>query len=252
MTGPALAVEGLDLHYGDAHVLKDVSLEIPRHRVTAIIGPSGCGKSSLLRCFNRMNDPIEAVRMSGRVLVDGEDVSTQTMDLEGLRKRVGMVFQRSNPFPMTVRDNVTFGPRMAGLRNRQSLNEIVERSLKQADLWEEVRDRLGDSALELSGGQQRRLCIARALANEPAILLLDEPASDLDPISTARIEETLVQLRDRYTVVLVTHNLQQAARIADLTAFVMDGRLVEFADTGELFTNPGESLTEQYITGRFG
>jgi len=248
----ALASRDLDLFYGEVQALKKITLEVPEHRITALIGPSGCGKSTFLRCFNRMNDMIDDVRIEGRVLVDGEDVNAPGVDLELLRSRVGMVFQKSNPFPMSIRENVTFGPRMAGIHGRDRLDEIVERSLKQADLWQEVRDRLDSSALDLSGGQQQRLCVARTLANEPEILLLDEPASALDPISTAKIEETLLQLKDRYTILIVTHNLQQAARVSDSTAFFMLGELVEFSDTTTMFTNPNEKITEEYITGRFG
>lgn len=248
----ALESHGLDFYYGEVHALKKIDLEIPRRQVTALIGPSGCGKSTFLRCFNRMNDMIEGVRVKGTVLVEGEDIYANGVDLESLRTRVGMVFQKSNPFPMSIRENVSYGPRMAGVRGRDRLDEIVERSLKQADLWAEVRDRLDDSALDLSGGQQQRLCIARALANEPEILLLDEPASALDPISTAKIEETLLQLKESYTILIVTHNLQQAARVADHTAFFMLGELVEFSDTTTMFTNPRQSITEEYITGRFG
>ena len=248
----ALSSAGLHLYYGETHALKGITLELPEHRISALIGPSGCGKSTYLRCFNRMNDMIEGVRMEGRVLVEGHDVNRENVDLEQLRKRVGMVFQKSNPFPMSIRDNISYGPRMAGVRGRDRLEAIVERSLHQADLWVEVKDRLDGSALDLSGGQQQRLCIARALANEPDILLLDEPASALDPISTAKIEETLLQLKARYTIVIVTHNLQQAARVADMTAFFMLGELVEFSDTTTMFTKPGQRLTEEYITGRFG
>ena len=249
---PALATHGLHLYYGEVHALRDVDLEVPHNKITALIGPSGCGKSTFLRCFNRMNDMIDGVRTEGTVLVEGENVLQPDVDLERLRKRVGMVFQKSNPFPMSIRANVTYGPRMSGMRSRSQLEQVVERSLKQADLWEEVRGRLDDSALDLSGGQQQRLCIARALANEPEILLLDEPASALDPISTAKVEETLLQLKEHYTIVIVTHNLQQAARIADITAFFMLGELVEVADSTTMFTNPGEKVTEEYITGRFG
>ena len=248
----ALAARGLHLYYGEIHALKAVDLELPERRISALIGPSGCGKSTFLRCFNRMNDMIEGVRVEGQVLVEGEDVYRPDVDLERLRKRVGMVFQKSNPFPMSIRQNISFGPRMTGVRSRGRLDELVERSLRQADLWEEVRERLDDSALDLSGGQQQRLCIARALANEPDILLLDEPASALDPISTAKIEETLRQLKEIYTIVIVTHNLQQAARIADVTAFFMLGEVVEFNETTKMFTNPDEKVTEEYITGRFG
>jgi phosphate transport system ATP-binding protein len=248
----ALASRDLHLYYGEVHALKGVSLEMPEHRITALIGPSGCGKSTFLRCFNRMNDMIEGVRVTGEIRVEGQDISRPDVDLERLRTRVGMVFQKSNPFPMSIRENVSYGPRMAGIRAHSRLEEMVERSLRQADLWEEVRDRLDASALDLSGGQQQRLCIARALANEPDILLLDEPASALDPISTAKIEETLLQLKERYTIVIVTHNLQQAARIADLTAFFMLGELVEFSATERMFTNPTQKITEEYVTGRFG
>jgi phosphate transport system ATP-binding protein len=248
----ALAACDLHLFYGETHALKNVTIELPERQISALIGPSGCGKSTFLRCFNRMNDVIEGVRVEGRVLVEGQDVYRENVDLENLRKRVGMVFQKSNPFPMSIRDNITYGPRMAGIRARDQLDEIMERSLKQADLWQEVRERIENSALDLSGGQQQRLCIARALANEPDILLLDEPASALDPISTAKIEETLLQLKDRYTIIIVTHNLQQAARIADQTAFFMLGELVEFSDTTTMFTNPTKEITEEYITGRFG
>ena len=248
------ALESRDLHlyYGETHALKGIDLDMPARRITALIGPSGCGKSTFLRCFNRMNDMIEGVRVEGQVKVEGVDIFSPDIDLESLRQRVGMVFQKSNPFPMSIRENISYGPRMTGVRGRGRLDDLVERSLRQADLWEEVRDRLDDSALDLSGGQQQRLCIARALANEPDILLLDEPASALDPISTAKIEETLLQLKKDYTIVIVTHNLQQAARIADLTAFFMLGELVEFDDTTTMFTNPKQSITEEYITGRFG
>jgi len=250
--GTALKSRGLHLYYGDTHALKGIDLEMPEREITALIGPSGCGKSTFLRCFNRMNDMIEGVRVEGEVVVEGMDVHRPDVDLERLRKRVGMVFQKSNPFPMSIHENISFGPRMTGVRGRGRLEELVERSLRQADLWEEVRERLDDSALDLSGGQQQRLCIARALANEPDILLLDEPASALDPISTAKIEETLLQLKESYTIIIVTHNLQQAARIADRTAFFMLGELVEYNDTMTMFTNPRQAITEEYITGRFG
>jgi phosphate transport system ATP-binding protein len=247
-----LAAHDLHVYYGETHALRGITMGIDARRITALIGPSGCGKSTFLRCFNRMNDMIEGVRVEGQVLVEGLDVHREDVDLEALRKRVGMVFQKSNPFPMSLRENVSYGPRMAGIRDRARLDDIVERSLKQADLWQEVRDRLDGSALDLSGGQQQRLCIARALANSPDILLLDEPASALDPISTAKIEETLRQLKHDYTIVIVTHNLQQAARIADSTAFFMLGEIIEFGDTTAMFTNPSNSITEEYITGRFG
>ncbi len=251
-SGVALQTRGLHLYYGETHALKGIDLEMPAHRISALIGPSGCGKSTYLRCFNRMNDVIEGVRVEGEVLVEGGDIFRPDVDLESLRKRVGMVFQKSNPFPMSIRENISYGPRMTGVRGRDRLDDLVERSLRQADLWEEVRDRLDKSALDLSGGQQQRLCIARALANEPDILLLDEPASALDPISTAKIEETLLQLKQVYTIVIVTHNLQQAARIADLTAFFMLGELIEVNDTTTMFTNPEQKITEEYVTGRFG
>ncbi|MCG6949682.1 MAG: phosphate ABC transporter ATP-binding protein PstB [Acidobacteria bacterium] len=251
-TDIALESDGLHLFYGETHALKGIDLEMPARQITALIGPSGCGKSTYLRCFNRMNDMIEGVRVEGKVVVEGMDVHRPDVDLERLRKRVGMVFQKSNPFPMSIRENISYGPRMTGIRGRGRLDELVERSLRQADLWEEVRDRLDNSALDLSGGQQQRLCIARTLANEPDILLLDEPASALDPISTAKIEETLFQLKEAYTIVIVTHNLQQAARIADRTAFFMLGELVEVGDTTTMFTKPAKAITEEYITGRFG
>ncbi len=254
MSTSETTLETRDLHfyYGETHALKGIDLEMPARRITALIGPSGCGKSTYLRCFNRMNDMIEGVRVEGQVLVEGLDIFRPEVDLESLRKRVGMVFQKSNPFPMSIRENISYGPRMTGVRGRGRLDDLVEQSLRQADLWEEVRDRLDQSALDLSGGQQQRLCIARSLANQPDILLLDEPASALDPISTAKIEETLLQLKDSYTIVIVTHNLQQAARIADLTAFFMLGELIEFDDTTTMFTNPKQKITEEYITGRFG
>lgn len=232
--------------------LRNINLSIPEKKVTAFIGPSGCGKSTLLRCFNRMNDLIPGTHLEGKVLIEGEDIYRQGVRLEDLRKKVGMVFQKSNPFPMSIRENVAFGPKVNGLNNRAELDEIVESALKQADLWREVKDRLNHSALDLSGGQQQRLCIARALANKPDIILMDEPASALDPISTGKIEETIEELRSRYTIIIVTHNMQQAARVSDYTAFMMTGDLIEFSDTKTLFTNPTEKLTEEYITGRFG
>jgi phosphate transport system ATP-binding protein len=248
----AIETRDLGLFYGDIAALDGITMAVPEREITSLIGPSGCGKTTLLRCFNRMNDEVDGVRIRGRVWVEGVDIYHPEVNLERLRKKVGMVFQKSNPFPMSIRDNVTFGPRMAGNSIRDRMPEIVERSLKLAGLWDEVKERLHESALDLSGGQQQRLCIARALANEPDILLLDEPASALDPISTSKIEETLLQLKERFTIVIVTHNLQQAARIADHTAFIMLGRLVEFAPTTTLFTNPRERLTEEYLTGRFG
>ncbi len=232
--------------------LKNIQIVIPERKVTAFIGPSGCGKSTLLRCFNRMNDLIPGTFHKGKILIEGEDIYRQDVRLEELRNKVGMVFQKSNPFPMSIRENVSFGPKVNGINNKTILDEIVESALKQADLWREVKDRLNQSALDLSGGQQQRICIARALANKPNIILMDEPASALDPISTGKIEETIEELKNRYTIVIVTHNMQQAARVSDYTAFMMTGELVEFNDTKNLFTNPSEKLTEEYITGRFG
>ena len=249
-----LAVECRDLqfYYGATRALKDISLQVPRNQVTAFIGPSGCGKSTLLRCFNRMNDLIDGTRVAGEVLVDGEDILQPHVQLEELRKKVGMVFQKSNPFPMSIYDNLTFGPRMRGIRDRSRLEEILETSLRRADLWREVADRLKESALALSGGQQQRLCIARTLANEPSIVLMDEPASALDPISTAKIEETIFELKQDYTIVIVTHNMQQAARCSDRTAFFYLGELIEFDSTDKLFSRPDKKQTEDYITGKFG
>jgi len=251
---PAFAVEtrALDFYYGAVLALKKIDLRIPRNQVTAFIGPSGCGKSTLLRCFNRMNDLIDETRVSGQVLVEGEDIYRPDVQLETLRKRVGMVFQKSNPFPMSIRQNLTFGPRMRGIRDRATLDRIVESALRRADLWREVKDRLEDSALALSGGQQQRLCIARTLANEPEIVLMDEPASALDPISTGKIEETIHELKKDYTIVIVTHNMQQAARCSDLTAFFYLGELIEFDRTEKIFSGPSRKETEDYVTGKFG
>jgi phosphate transport system ATP-binding protein len=249
---PHLVARGFGLHYGSHEALRDITLDIPEHRVTAIIGPSGCGKSTLLRSFNRMNDLIPGVRTSGTLRVGALDVNAPGTDVVSLRRRVGMVFQRPNPFPQSVYDNVAFGLRLLGLRKRSELSERVEAGLRRAALWEEVKDRLDRSALQLSGGQQQRLCIARCLAVEPEVLLMDEPASALDPTSTARVEELVLELKGRYTIVVVTHNMQQAARISDRTAFLMQGRLVEDDDTRRMFTSPREKLTEDYITGRFG
>ncbi len=232
--------------------LKDIDIKIPEKMVTAFIGPSGCGKSTLLRCFNRMNDLIPGTQLEGKVLIEGDDIYSSKVRLEELRKKVGMVFQKSNPFPMSVYENVAFGPKVNGFTSRTDLDEMVEFALKQADLLKEVKDRMDQSALDLSGGQQQRLCIARALANKPDIILMDEPASALDPISTGKIEETIDELKAYYTIVIVTHNMQQAARVSDFTAFMMTGEVVEMNDTKTLFTNPGEKLTEEYITGRFG
>jgi phosphate transport system ATP-binding protein len=248
----AVETRRLRVHYGSVLALDDISIRIPRHQVTAFIGPSGCGKSTLLRCFNRMNDLIDETRIAGHVLVDGEDIYRPEVQLEALRKRVGMVFQKSNPFPMSIHENLTFGPRMRGVRCREELDRIVEAALRRADLWREVKDRLRDSALALSGGQQQRLCIARTLANEPEIVLMDEPASALDPISTGKIEETIHELKRDYTVVIVTHNMQQAARCSDLTAFFYMGRLIETDRTEKIFSSPALEQTEAYITGKFG
>ncbi|MEN1680418.1 MAG: phosphate ABC transporter ATP-binding protein PstB [Planctomycetota bacterium] len=247
-----VAAKGLDFFYGESQALFNISLDVPENCVTAFIGPSGCGKSTFLRCMNRMNDMIETARLNGEVLLDGHSIYGPKVDVVELRKRVGMVFQKSNPFPKSILENVAYGPRVAGERNKAKLYEIAERCLTYAALWDEVKDRLNDSALALSGGQQQRLCIARALATDPQVLLMDEPASALDPASTTRIEDLIGELKDRYTIVIVTHNMQQAARVSDQTAFFYQGRLIEAGATRELFTNPKEKQTEEYITGRFG
>src|SRR5690606_29181329 len=238
--------------YGQQVAVRDVSMDIAARRVTALIGPSGCGKTTLLRCFNRMNDLVAGARIEGTILIEGEDIYGPGVDVTALRRRAGMVFQRSNPFPMSIFDNVAYGPRLAGGRDGRRRAEVVEPSLRAAALWEEVKDRLRDSALSLSGGQQQRLCIARALAVEPSILLMDEPCSALDPIATARIAELILQLKERYTVVIVTHNMQQASRIADDTAFLLSGQLIEFDRTEALFAQPRRRETREYILGRFG
>ena len=243
---------GLSLWYGSKQALTNIQMRVPRNRVTALIGPSGCGKSTLLRCINRMNDLVDGSRIEGRILLDGQDIHGAQMDVTELRKRVGMVFQKSNPFPKSIYENVAFGPRILGVSRRSELDEIVERSLKSAALWEEAKDRLLESALSLSGGQQQRLCIARALAVDPEVLLMDEPCSALDPIATAKIEDLMEELEKKYTIVIVTHNMQQAARVSDLTGFMLLGELVEFGVTQELFTKPQDKRTEDYITGRFG
>jgi phosphate transport system ATP-binding protein len=247
-----MSARNLTVRYGTAVGLDAVSLDIPEHAVTAMIGPSGCGKSTFLRCLNRMNDTIPGARVEGRVQLDDQDIYAPEVDVVELRKRVGMVFQKSNPFPKTIFENVAFGPRIHGLRDTVALRGIVERSLKQAALWDEVADRLDRSAQDLSGGQQQRLCIARALAVEPDVLLMDEPASALDPIATAKIEELIHELKERYTIAIVTHNMQQAARVSDFTAYFYLGRLIEFGPTDRLFTTPTRQETEDYITGRFG
>jgi phosphate transport system ATP-binding protein len=245
-------VRGLDFFYGRVQALFDVTMDIPARRVTALIGPSGCGKSTFLRTLNRMNDIIEGARATGSVVIDGEDIYRPETDVVALRKKVGMVFQKSNPFPKSIFDNVAYGPRLFGVKGREALQETVERSLRHAALWEEVKDRLDKNALDLSGGQQQRLCIARALAVDPEIVLMDEPASALDPRSTAHIEDLIAELRKNYTIIIVTHNMQQAARISDYTGFFYEGHLVEFDRTKKIFTKPGKKQTEDYITGRFG
>lgn len=244
-------INNLNLYYGDFHGLKDVNLNLPSNEVTAFIGPSGCGKSTLLKTLNRMNDLVEGCRIRGEVLLDGENVYGD-MDVNNLRKRVGMVFQKPNPFPMSVYDNIAYGPRTHGIRSKTELDEIVETSLKNAAIWDELKDRLKKSALGLSGGQQQRLCIARALAVNPEVLLMDEPTSALDPISTSKIEDLALELKDRYTIIMVTHNMQQALRVSDNTAFFLLGEVIEYDKTEKLFSMPSNKKTEDYITGRFG
>jgi phosphate transport system ATP-binding protein len=251
-SAPAIVAEKLNLSYGTNHVLHDISMEVEEKRVTAFIGPSGCGKSTFLRCFNRMNDLIDNVTVSGKLLVRGQDINAPSVDVIEVRRRVGMVFQKSNPFPKSIYENVVYGLRIAGISDKSTLDAACEKSLRGAALWEEVKDRLNDSALGLSGGQQQRVCIARAIAVEPEIVLMDEPCSALDPIATLKIEELIYSLKDSYTIVIVTHNLQQAARVSDKTAFFWLGKLVEMGPTAQMFTNPREKLTEDYITGRFG
>ena len=242
----------LNLYYGDNHALKDISIQIPANKITALIGPSGCGKSTFLKTLNRMNDLVPGVRITGEVFYNGENIYGKDVDVTRLRKQIGMVFQKANPFPMSIYDNIAYGPRTHGVRGKAKLDDIVERSLRDAAIWDEVKDRLGKSALGLSGGQQQRLCIARALAVEPDILLMDESTSALDPISTSKIEELAMELKNRYTVVMVTHNMQQAVRVSDETAFFLLGELVEFGETERLFSHPQDKRTEDYITGRFG
>ena len=246
-----ITVENLNLYYSAFHALKSVDLKIPANEITAFIGPSGCGKSTLLKSLNRMNDLVEGCRITGRVLLDDEDIYGN-MDINLLRKRVGMVFQKPNPFPMSIYDNIAFGPRTHGIRSKAQLDDIVERSLRGAAIWDEVKDRLKKSALGMSGGQQQRLCIARALAVSPEVLLMDEPTSALDPISTAKIEELATELKKKYTIIIVTHNMQQAVRISDKTAFFLLGEVIEFGQTEQLFSMPRDKRTEDYITGRFG
>ncbi|MBU6281339.1 phosphate ABC transporter ATP-binding protein [bacterium] len=251
-TSVKVSARDLDVFYGSTQALHGISLDARANRVTALIGPSGCGKSTFLRSINRMNDLIPGMRRQGRILLDGADIHDPGVDVVDLRRRVGMVFQRSNPFPKSIYENVSYGPRIHGVSDRGTLDEIVRTTLEQAALWDEVKDRLGASALSLSGGQQQRLCIARALAVEPEVLLMDEPASALDPLATARIEELIHELKERYTILIVTHNMQQAARVSDTTAYFYLGRLVEVGPTAQIFTNPAKQETEDYITGRFG
>lgn len=252
MANSKISVENLNLHYGENHALKDVNMEIADHAITAFIGPSGCGKSTFLRCLNRMNDLVDGCRVEGKVILDGEDIYDKRVDTTLLRKKVGMVFQQPNPFPMSIYDNIAYGPRLHGIKNKKELDEIVERSLQGAAIFEEVKDRLHKSALGLSGGQQQRLCIARVLAVSPEVLLMDEPTSALDPISTLKIEELMETLKKKYTVVIVTHNMQQAARVSDDTAFFLVGEVIEKNATSEIFARPQDKRTEDYITGRFG
>ena len=251
-TANTLEVKDLKLFYGDKQALNGINMPIPKERVTAFIGPSGCGKSTLLRCFNRMNDLVDGARIEGQILLEGEDIYDRRVDIAALRRRVGMVFQKPNPFPKSIYENVAYGLRIQGVKERRVLDEAVENSLKGAALWDEVKDRLHDSAFGLSGGQQQRLVIARAIAIEPEVLLLDEPASALDPISTLKIEELIYELKSKFTIVIVTHNMQQAARVSDYTAFMYMGDLIELSDTDTLFTNPSKKQTEDYITGRYG
>ena len=247
-----ISVKDLDLYYGDFKALKNINIEIEPNEITAFIGPSGCGKSTLLRCLNRMNDLVEGCRIEGSVLLDGNNIYGKNVDVNLLRKKVGMVFQKPNPFPMSIYDNIAYGPRTHGIKNKAQLDEIVETSLKNAAIWDECKDRLKSSALGMSGGQQQRLCIARALACQPEVILMDEPTRALDPISTSKIEELVLELKKKYTVVIVTHNMQQAVRISDKTAFFLLGDLVEYGQTDQIFSVPKDKRTENYITGRFG
>ena len=247
-----MTIEHMNLHYGDFHALKDINLNIKENQITALIGPAGCGKSTLLKSLNRMNDLVEGCKIDGLIALDGEDIYGNNMDVNLLRKRVGMVFQKANPFPMSIYDNVAFGPRTHGIHNKAQLDDIVEKSLRDAAIWDEVKDRLKKSALGVSGGQQQRICIARALAVQPEVLLMDESTSALDPISTSKIEDLVMELKSQYTIVMVTHNMQQAVRVSDQTAFFLLGDLVEYGDTDQLFSTPKEKKTEDYITGRFG
>lgn len=249
---PVVEVENLNLKYGDKPALLDIYLEIPKNQATAFIGPSGCGKSTLLRCFNRLNDLIDSCTVTGEIRINGDNIYEKTVDITNLRKRVGMVFQKSNPFPKSIYENVAYGARIAGINNKSQLDEIVEMSLNGAALWDEVKDRLDESALGMSGGQQQRLCIARAIAVEPDILLMDEPCSALDPIATGKIEDLITQLKENYTIVIVTHNMQQASRVSDYTAFMYLGELIEYAQTEKIFLNPAKKQTEDYVSGKFG
>lgn len=247
-----LSIKNLNLFYGDFHALKNICLEIPKNKATAFIGPSGCGKSTCLKTINRMNDLVDNCKITGKITIDGEDIYSPKTDITLLRKRAGMVFQKPNPFPMSIYDNIAYGPRIHKIKNKQKLNEIVEKSLSAAALWDEVKDRLKKPALGLSGGQQQRLCIARALAVSPDIILMDEPTSALDPISTLKIEDLIEELKKKYTVIIVTHNMQQAARISDMTAFFLMGEIIEYSKTLNMFNRPKDKRTEQYLTGRFG
>lgn len=248
----SLEVENLQLFYGKDHALKNINMKIPNRRVTAFIGPSGCGKSTLLRCFNRMNDLIDICRIEGKILLDGQNIYERSVDVAELRRKVGMVFQKPNPFPKSIYENVAYGLRLQGVNNKKTLDQVVEYALRGAALWDEVKDRLHENAFGLSGGQQQRLVIARAVAIEPEVILLDEPCSALDPISTAKIEDLIFKLKEKYTIIIVTHNMQQAARVSDYTAYMYLGELVEYMDTVTLFTKPKQKATEDYITGRFG
>ena len=252
MTDTKISVRDLNLYYGDNHALKNVNMNIRENAITAVIGPSGCGKTTFLKTLNRMNDLIDSVRIDGLVEIDGDNIYSKNMDVTVLRKRVGMVFQQPNPFPMSIYDNVAYGPRVHGIKDKKTLDRIVEKSLKDAAIWDEAKDRLKKSALGMSGGQQQRICIARALAVEPEVLLMDEPTSALDPISTSKIEDLMEELKKKYTVVVVTHNMQQAVRVSDYTAFFLHGEMVEFGETRQLFSYPKDKRTEDYITGRFG
>lgn len=249
---PIIEVENLRFYYGESRALHGIDIAFPEKQVTALIGPSGCGKSTLLRCFNRMNDLVEGSRVEGRILLDGEDVTRKSTDIIELRRKVGMVFQKSNPFPKSIYENVIYGLRIAGEKDKELFDERVETSLKGAALWDEVKDRLHESALGMSGGQMQRLCIARAIAVNPRVILMDEPCSALDPKSTARVEELIGELRDNFTIIIVTHNMQQAARVSDNTAFLFEGNLIEYGETEKIFVKPGQKQTEDYITGRFG